>query len=181
MKTDILNKYLKENPQNRRIVIIVLCSIVAVCMIVGSELLNKDSGKQKTGDSVQISDSDYEINLEKRLTEIISEIDGVGKVKVMVKTSGSVKSEFAVNDTVSNSSDGNVRYDNEYVVIKDSSAQQGMLIKQSYPEIQGVIVVCQGGADSKVVYDVTDAVSALTGIGKSSISVTKMKGSEEQR
>ena len=52
------------------------------------------------------------------------------------------------------------------------------MLRTESPKIQGVVVVCDGGDNSKVKNDVTNAVSALLGINVNHISVLKMKNSE---
>ena len=53
------------------------------------------------------------------------------------------------------------------------------IIKRDYPEIQGVMIVCEGGDISKVKNEVTNAVCALLGISANNVSVTKMKSGKD--
>lgn len=176
---DLKEKLSKLFSKNKKVLIIVLCSIAAVTMIVISELGEKT--KTDSPDTVKTNslDSSYETELEDRLERIITQIDGVGRTSVMVKAASSEKSEFAKDSVSSSDSDGDRKQDSQYVVIKGRNNEEGILLQKNYPEIQGVIVVCQGGADSRVISEVTNAVSSLLGISTNNISVIKMKNSEE--
>ena len=91
--------------------------------------------------------SEYESGLEKRLTEILSEIEGVGSVKVMVTLDTTEQTEYGKN--------------------------ADMLISVTAPKVRGVIVVCDGGDSITVKEKVIDAVSGVFGINTLHISVTR--------
>ncbi len=89
----------------------------------------------------------YEAELEKRLSDILSEIEGVGELRVMVTLDTSERTEYG------------------------KSEKTPLSVKM--PQVRGVIVVC-GGGDSVVVQEkVTRAVSGVFGISSAHISVMK--------
>ena len=174
--TELLGKLPK---QNRKLVIIVVCGLVAVGLIAASEFGTRKKADDSSEETQSKLDCEYERELEARLEDILSSIDGVGRVNVMVKISSSEKNEFAKDSVSSSDSDGDRKQDSQYVVIKGKTNEEGILIGREYPEVQGVIVVCQGGNNSTVRSVITDAVSSLLGISMNSISVSKMKNTEE--
>lgn len=178
MKTDIKALISKLSKPNRRLVFLLAAGALAILLIAASEF---SDNREKTADNSAASqlDSSYETELEKRLEEIISQIDSVGRVKIMVKTVSGEENRYAVNDTVNYSSDGDKKSENEYVIIKEQNTQSGMLIKKEYPEIQGVMIVCDGGNIATVKNEVTNAVCSLLGISSNCVSVTKMKTGKE--
>lgn len=93
----------------------------------------------------------YEHGLEERLAAILSDIDGVGKAKVMVTLDTSGRTEYGKNCD--------------------------MLISVTAPAVRGVIVVCDGGDSITVREKVTGAVSGVFGINTLHISVS---GSRQQ-
>jgi len=130
----------------------------------------------------------YETGLEQRLEEILSQMDGVGKVKVMLTLS--IGKEITVaEDSVTNESDmseadsgGGTRktqtrsVDSKNIIMSGRNGNsEPLVIKEAQPKVEGVIVVAQGG-DSAFVRDaVTKAVSAVLGVDAHKIQVFKMK------
>lgn len=180
-----MNKRISEflsnmTDKNRKIMFLVVCGAAAIALIAVSDFTRtRATQKAQLTSDENVLDTTYERELEQRLESIISQMDGVGRVKVMVKSASSEKSDYARNSDSSYGSDGDEKQDSEYVIVKSQSQEGGILIKKDYPEIQGVFVVCDGGESSSVKNEVTNAVSALLGIGKNSISVSKMKNSED--
>ncbi len=175
-----IKEYLERLPsEKRKIMLIFSIGILAVILIVASDLSKTDKNVNKDADTTTGLDSVYEEELEARLGKIISEIENVGRVRVMVKTASGEKNEYAVNDTVNYGSSGDKKSENEYVIVKNQNNESGVIIKKDYPEIQGVMIVCDGGNLSTVKNEVTNAVSAVLGISTDRISVSKMKYTED--
>ena len=91
--------------------------------------------------------AEYEARLEKRLSDILSEIKGIGKTEVMITLDGAEQTEYGKS--------------------KD------MLISVKAPQVRGVIVVCEGGDNIAVKEKVINAVSGVFGISTTRISVIK--------
>ena len=91
--------------------------------------------------------AEYEARLEKRLSDILSEIKGIGKTEVMITLDGAEQTEYGKS--------------------KD------MLISVKAPQVRGVIVVCDGGDNIAVKEKVINAVSGVFGISTTRISVIK--------
>lgn len=135
-----LKEYIKGD---KRIKLILVLGIAVILLIALSGIGGSKSG---TADFTAISElSQYEKKLEERLSDILSEIEGVGKLKVMV-----------ILDTSE---------ENEYGRSKD------MLLSVKAPSVRGVIVVCDGGNNIIVKEKVTSAVSGVFGISSTRISV----------
>ncbi len=113
--------------------------------------------------------------LEERLENILSQIDGAGQVKVMLTVKSGMKRVFA--------QDGRVEQDNELlqkesetvVISSGAGTQEAVLMQRIYPEFQGVLIVAEGGGDPFVKLSLTEAMTALTGLGADKISVCKGK------
>lgn len=106
-------------------------------------------------------------NEERRLTDLLSSIEGVGKAKVMITYGGSEKYTYAENI-------GSGRKEREYVLMKNGSSEQALVTGMSYPEITGVVVVCEGGGSDRVREDVYRTVTAALGISSAKVYVARM-------
>ena len=103
------------------------------------------------------------------LEMILSQIEGVGKVKLILTME---TGEIIVYQTDKN--EAGLRQ--ETVIITDSNrTQQGLIQQIKYPKYRGAVVVCQGAADPAVQLAVVEAVADATGLGADRISVLKMK------
>lgn len=179
-KKRLLNFILQKN--NYRLILIFLCSI-CLLFILGN-IKNKDTQKIKIADQQYSQDgSDYVASTEKRLTDILSGIDGVGKVSVMITLEGGSEYIFAQDSKVQkNSQKEENRLSSEEqteikpLIIKGNNGEEAILLCQIEPKVKGVVVVCEGGNISSVREGVVSSVKALLGISSNKIYVTKMKG-----
>lgn len=124
--------------------------------------------------------------LEKRLESALASVEGVGKVRVMItkKSSGEkvVEKDTPVTDksTTEEDSDGNKStlektQEESTVYVQDGNGgQTPYVIEELEPQIQGVIIVAEGGDNSQVVQNITEAVMALFGVEAHKIKVMKM-------
>ena len=107
-----------------------------------------------------------EDSLEERLSSILSQIQGVGEVRVLLTEFCGPESVFQMDGNDDRS---------ETVIISDSNRTESGLVRQVLsPVYQGAIVVCQGGGNASVRLSVMEAVSNVTGISTSRITVLKM-------
>lgn len=133
----------------------------------------------------------YAAELEKKLEAVLSQMDGVGEVKVMITLADTgesiVEKDSAVTaaTTTETDSSGGSRIVSEnstdaktvYVETKDETYPY--VQKEKTPAIEGVVVVAQGGGNSKIVSDISEAVKALFPVEAHRIKVVKMCSKED--
>lgn len=106
------------------------------------------------------------------LEHILSQIEGVGKVQVMLTEASGAETVYQTDEDTS--ADGSIRV--ETVIISDEArAEQGLVKTVTPPVYLGAIVVCQGADRPAVQLAIIQAVSNVTGIGTDRITVLKMK------
>lgn len=124
--------------------------------------------------------------LEERLERVLGDVEGVGKVRVMITRVSDgkriVEKDRPVTErNTSRNGDGTSEDSGEmqkeeatvYVQGEDGS-QTPYVMEQMEPEIQGVLVVAEGGGEPQTVRNITDAVMALFGVEAHKIKVMKM-------
>lgn len=146
----------------------------------------QDSQKKDT-ETDTVSLQSYTKQMEHTLEEILSTMEGAGKVKVMITLKASEETVIE-KDTVRQRS-GTTEVDSEggsrnTSDISDSeetvytSTQGGTdapFVKQIIsPQIEGVVVSVQGGNDKTVIKNITEAIQALFGVEVHKIKVIKM-------
>ena len=110
-----------------------------------------------------------------RLAQILAQIEGVGKVNVMLTVAESEKTLYQSDEDVT-TGDNSSSVRQETILINDSDRNQQALITQVIsPKYQGAVIVCQGADIPIVKWAVVEAVSKATGLGADQISVLKMK------
>lgn len=148
----------------------VLVVMIGICLML---IPSKSSGKDVT--EQRVSDMKEADTVQQELESILSGVQGVGKVKVMLKESQGSETVFETNQTSSHSENSS-ELKTEIITITDSDRNENGLIKQiNPPRYQGAIIICQGANDPKVRLAVTDAVSKITGLGADRIAVLIMK------
>ena len=170
-----INKLSEKFKIDKKSLIVIIIGIIGVILLIASELIPQGSKEKAESDdekTVSVSYSDYEKDIEQRLQNIISKIDGAGTVSVMVTLDCTVESVYAQEqkETVGE----NQSRENEYVIIKNSDGESGILLKTTQPQVRGVAVVCSGGGSAVVRQNITDTLTAVLGISAARVNISAM-------
>lgn len=143
----------------------------------------------QAGRSLSASETDSYVHmLESRLEETLRCMEGVGQTKVMITLKSSKEAvvekdvPMVRNNTTESDAQGGTRSITEYTssesTVFDEHGTNGSspyVIKTLEPEVEGVIVIAQGGGNEKICKNITEAIQALFGIEPHKIKVVKMK------
>ena len=168
-------KKIKSLPKEKLIKIVIIIGLIAIAGIFLSDSFLFHKSEQTSVSSEKTDREEYESKIEKRLEQILSQIEGIGTCKVMVTLESSAQSvytadrESSINEDKNSSSSS----DSSKYVILDDNGQQALLEKEIEPFVRGVIVVCGGADNINVKQSVIDCVSAGLGISSANISVVK--------
>lgn len=140
-------------------------------LVIGLALLLIPTGKREENSSPTPTQAAQTKDMTGQLTAILSQIQGVGKVQVLLTVAAG---EQTIYHSDENSTDTSVRL--ETVIITDSQRNEQALVSQVVPPTyRGAIIVCQGADSAAVKLAIVEAVSRATGLGADNISVLKMK------
>ncbi|MBR2499521.1 MAG: hypothetical protein IKL09_04240 [Clostridia bacterium] len=150
---------------------------LAVILIIGVALLmlpgfSKDNTESKTKQEYFKFDIyKYESDLEKKLSNMLSKINGAGETSVMI-TFSDYGSNIYSQEEQSEKSETNQKGVSK-PVLKDSSSggEEPILIKTELPKIAGVLIVSEGASDAKVRECIKEAVKAVLDVSVKNISV----------
>lgn len=176
-------------------IILLIVGIAGMLLVLLSEFIHPGFGNTQTASQSSTSSTDistFENTTEQRLQNIISNIYGVGRVKVLVTAESGVENVYEQNNktttdkTQQNGGDGSVQtQDNEdteespTVVSNDSGGQQALVKLQRQPQILGVVVVCDGGGNPDVQENIVNTVSTALGLPTNQISVSRMMAQKQ--
>ncbi len=171
-----------------------ILGIVGVLLLVIAMPVDRSEQKDPEGAQAQQSASetaaqtgqeaadDTTAALEKRLEETLSLIDGAGKVRVMItlKDTG----EKVVEKDVTRRTDagaggtGNSDMSQSSVYEKEGSTETPYVSNEMTPQVEGVLVVAQGGGNSLVKQNILQSVMALFPLEAHKITIVKMSMQE---
>ncbi len=196
---DFAEKLRKGSPKETASNIVILVLIAVLIFIVfsffssnGSKTTansNLNSTEQKNNASTVQSGSnmEYEKQLNSELKGILEQIQGVGRVSVMIYFDGGEEQIPALN--TNNSTTSTTESDNEggkrqntqkndgttVVITNDGSKSEPLIIKTNKPKITGVCVVAEGAENKVTALSISKAVVNLFEIPDNKVTVYPMK------
>ena len=184
----------KKKIENLVFLVIVLIITVVVINYIwnGNKSSNKtitnSAGRQlassktsQDADSNQSSSSSNSESLERRLEDILKNIDGVGDVKVFINYSESSVAMYNENSKKSTTEEtdksGGVRKVEETdsqkeVIYQEQNGNKTPIVQKTIePKIEGAIITAKGASDINVKTNIIQAVEAATGLATHKIQV----------
>lgn len=149
-------------------IIVVLAAIFALGVAM---MLYKPEKRVNVESNVEVTEND---DIEKKLEKILSDVKGAGRVSVMITYKTNGEKIYAYNfDKQTENDDSSITQSekNEMVMSKD----EPVVLKEYKPEIEGVLVVSDGGGDEQIKNNLTSAVKALLAVDVNKIEVLVMK------
>ncbi len=116
-----------------------------------------------------------ELTRAQQLEEILSEIHGVGNVKVLLTEAVGAETLFQTDEDRTITTDSESVRINTVIVTNSEREEQGLVRSITPPVYLGAIIVCQGGDNPSIKLSIVQAVSNVTGISSDRITVLKMK------
>ncbi len=194
MKKIDFKKILKEFGLPK-LLIILGCGL-AILLLSVPGLFSSDKDKtsspaisnEKTSNTEKYSSTEeYVCTQENRLKQILMQVKNIGKVEVMITVKSSkelvpLKDQTSDSQTTTeqDSAGGNrsSTSDSSQEETVLSQANQGenapYIVKQIEPEIEGVVVIAQGGDSDRVKSEIVDAIMVLFNVPAHKIKVMRM-------
>ncbi len=136
-------------------------------------------GNEITAESEKSEEGDYsyKAELEEQLERTLGKVEGVGRIEVMISLKDSGESRLAqdIQRERSVSENGDNSEKEEYKTLLTEGSQP-YIINKSRPEIEGVLIIAEGGGNASVKSSLISACSALFGIEANKTEVLKMGG-----
>ena len=162
--------YLEGFSKYKYIALVVLIGLVLLLWPPSSQQTQQQVPKEQTQHTEVVGSQ-----LEQKLAQTLSQIDGVGDCSVVLTVASGPETVYQMNTSRQTSSDGQTEERTTALVSQGSSSEQPLVVQQINPVYQGALIVCQGAGAASVRLAVVEAVAGLTGLGADQISVIKMK------
>lgn len=181
-----------KKPGKEQLFIGLLIGILLLVIAIpteGQKLPGEEEARAESTQQTEEADAgDYEGQMEKRLAEALSRVEGVGKTEVMITVKGTrekiiEKDHPLESQTVEETdSQGGIRKtlernSQESTIYEENrdGEKTPYVRKELEPEVEGIIVIAEGGGSSVVRQHILDAVLALFPVDAHKIKVMKME------
>jgi stage III sporulation protein AG len=142
---------------------------------------------QNDTNTTSYSENTYISEMENKLTSALRKVSGVGDVEVVITTKGS-QEQVPLKDSSStqeslNEEDGEggsrtdnsaQREENTVLVTNEDGKSVPYILQELEPEIEGVVVIAEGGDSAIVKMDIMEAVEVLFDVPAHKVKVMKM-------
>lgn len=154
-------------------------------LLVGiSNAFNTDK-QEKSIDVQHMTISQYCESEELRLEDILSHIEGVGKVHVMMTLQNGIEYRYAADEKQSEDSvftyasgtespskvEQTENSEQNYILVGGTGDKKPLVVTELSPSVKGVVVVCSGASDAVIRQRVTEAVTTAMGINSLQVCV----------
>ena len=170
---------------------ILLAAAGVLLVIVSLPVKSEDREEQTSvvGPTAEIqNDAAYRKSVEENLEALLSEINGAGKVSVMItweSTAEKVIQEDSVYEKNKNSQEGedSRRVENEEIrnqqnsvyITDENGNQMPYVVKELTPSVSGIAVVAEGGKNPQVAAAIIEVVEALFELPANKVAVSEMQ------
>lgn len=195
-----IQKYMQKlkNMKKDQWLIIILAGVLLFVIVLPAGDAKKEkktekteAGKQQTAEEAEAGREGekmeaYETYLEERLEELLGKMEGVGKVKVMVtledngeqilekdERESRTTTEEGSGETARKASEVELEY--AAIFVEEDGNRTPYIIQVKKPKVKGVVVICEGGANSSIAQNISKAIGALFAIETHKIMVMKME------
>ena len=161
-KINIIEK-IKNNKKVQYAAVIIISIIITLIFLFGS-FFNKTTVKE-------VDDVDaYVSGLENKLSKVLSDVKGVGKVSVIINVDGGIETVIAKKTTTTENGDKTETEETPILVNGKT-----VTLKELYPKISGVIIVAEGADNISVMNKIQQATLSLLDVDINKIEILAMK------
>lgn len=156
--------------KNTKSITLLIIGVVAglLLIFIGNTDVKNTSVKSQSAEAQLDMTDKYVEDLEVRLIQILSEMDGISEVSVIITADSCIETVYAQNGRY----DGGSLTEKEYVIIDSNGNDAPITVKLVYPKIRGVAVVCQGGSNPINQEKIANLVSSLFDIAQNRVYVS---------
>lgn len=165
-------------PKKDQLLILVLLGLLLAVIAIPVDQQEKQEEKTENI-SISVSESeaenmDYESRMEQKLEELLGSVDGIGKVRVMLTFEGTGEKRVEKDQTLASDES---REETVYEE-KGNSERIPYVTSETNPKVTGVLIIAEGGGNSRIKQEILEAAQALFGIDAHKIKIMKMEGTK---
>lgn len=172
-----------------RLKLVVTLGLLGMALIAISQFLPEKKPQPDSATAVFTS-ADYAAQLEERLTSLIGDMDGAGRVRVMITLANAGETVYAQEETrnvdkqaeevPAEQATATTKVEKEnieqrYILVEGENGRREALVKtQIEPRVQGVVVLCDGAGNPVVEQSITHVVTTALNVSTTRVAVVKI-------
>ncbi|MBQ8254960.1 MAG: hypothetical protein IJY94_05590 [Clostridia bacterium] len=156
--------------KGKKTLIFLLIGVAAGIFLIfmgNGEKSGEGASRPDLSGQIEVTD-EYIKNLEIRVGQILSKMDGISNVSVIITADSCAETIYAQNGRY----DGGSLTEKEYVIIDRDGNDEPIVLKLVYPKIRGVAVVCYGGSNPINQEKISKLLSSLFDIAQNQVYVS---------
>lgn len=166
-----LQKRLRAGVSKFRIPLLIFAAgLLLMLLPTGTRSMRSSDTAAQTAQTPELTPPQAEME------EILSRIEGAGRVELMLTLRTSGASVYQTDTRTVTSGSGTTEECETVFGQTSGSGKEPVVQTTLAPQYQGALVVCDGADRASVRLAVVQAVASLTGLGSNQIAVVKMKG-----
>jgi len=166
--------------------IIAALGILGMALILLSQLTDGTKPTRPETEEADLSAAAYARELETRLSEMISNMEGAGETRVMITLEDAGEIVYAreekrnvdtQRETAPESPGKSYQKESteqKYIIIDGRDGRQALVKTRLEPRVQGVVVMCSGAGNLKVEQDIIHVVTTALNIPTTRVCVVKI-------
>jgi len=187
-------KFKRYFSKDLRLKIIVMLGLLGMALILISQFAQTGGSGPAPGQpqgmrNAEFTNEEYINHLEERLRNLISEIEGVGRNKVMITLESGVQYVYAqelrrsTDSTAGGSAGGALAaggrvhesIEERFILVDtEFGRREALVLTRLPPRVQGVVIVCEGADNILVEQKLISVVTTTLGIPSTRVSVVKI-------
>lgn len=187
LKDDKGEKFSLRSKKGRYLVVILVC-IGLLALLWPNAKTHSGSGADVSNRARVQTGSSIKLQMEAELENILSHVDGAGRVEVSITLASDGVKNFATNlkdekrQTEEKDYKGLARTVNEQSTVRDLAVSGGqtLLIEQKAPEIVGVLVVADGAGNPLIKEELTNVTTTLLNLPAHQVRVAARSANAER-
>ena len=166
-KKSFFSKFLEKVKNSKKVQYLIVGILSVIVLIVFCFNFNAQPSETVSEDEVITS---YVYSLENKLSTALSKVKGAGEVSVVITVKSGKETVLAMNTTINETPNGIEKIETP-VIINGKT----IVIKETFPEIVGVLIVAEGANSIYVMSKIQQATVSLLDIEPNQIEILTMK------
>lgn len=169
-----------DDRRKSKVLIVLIIAAIFILAFGGAAKKQNTESQIPRENYDELATESYIAENEKRLEEILSAVQGAGKVKTMITVDNRGEKVLAMDKKSENKDENDkeksaksIKQEQTAIVYGTGNEEQPFVLKEKLPLPSGVLVVATGAGDESVRLEIYEAVRALYGISGHRIKVTK--------
>ena len=174
MKNDFLRRLFC--PENRQVRMKMAAGLlIGIVLLLCSRFVEGEPKEKAVAETVQQTTGERaERQLEAELERVLSQVAGAGQVQVLLTYAATAESTPAREEKIEESN-GNSEETTVVLMEDGSGGQSPLILTETAPQVEGVLIVAQGAGDPVVCDGLSRAAQALLQVPAHKIAILKMK------